>query len=99
MGSVHAGLQLRWYEELCRIRVQRIRDVVASSARALASNRLPARGGVYCFWWTGDLKLLTSSQCNRHIKLGSVKLHWDDNWLGIAAKLPIPLYVGKNGSH
>jgi hypothetical protein len=57
-------------------------------------------GGVYCFWWTGDLTLLQSPGCNRFIELVGpgqrpVTLHIDDEWLGLAAALPIPLYIGK----
>ena len=61
---------------------------------------LPVQGGVYCFWWTGNLDLLRSPECNRHIELVGpgqrrVVIHIDDDWLGIAADLPVPLYVGK----
>lgn len=98
-ATVHAGTVQRWYEELCRIRVQPIRTLV-SERGALRSTAFPRAGGVYCFWWTGDLELLRSPACNRFVELVGpgrrpVTLHIDDEWLGIGAALPIPLYVGK----
>jgi hypothetical protein len=56
---------------------------------------------VYCFWWTGSVDLLKPPVCNRHIELHgpggrAVTLHLDDEWLGLRAGLPIPMYVGKN---
>ena len=100
-GGVHAGSQLRWHEALCRIQVGKLRDVTAESGRALRPERLPQKGGVYAFWWTGADSLLTSPECNRRIELHGpggrpVLLHLDDEWLGLATGLPIPLYVGKN---
>lgn len=100
-GAVHAGSQFRWFEELCRIRVKKLRDVTAVNGRAIRTGQLPSIGGVYCFWWTGDLQLLRAESCNRHIELYGpggrpVVLHLDDEWLGMRTGLPIPLYVGKN---
>lgn len=99
-GVVHAGTQFRWYEQLCRIQVRRVRDVVVKSARRLAPGKLPASGGVYCFWWTGELSILASST-SRCIELPgpkgrTVPLQFDDEWMGLRAGLPVPLYVGKN---
>ena len=96
---VHAGAQGRWHEELCRIRVTRLRDVITSDRMTLVPPALPAKGGVYCFWWTGSLDLLRND-CNRQVELvGPAKqpvlLHFDDEWLGLATNLPIPFYVGK----
>lgn len=100
-GVVHAGSQLRWHEALCRIQVVRLRDIAAEGGHALRSGRLPQKGGVYAFWWTGADSLLRSPECNRRIELPgpggrAVLLHFDDEWLGLATGLPIPLYVGKN---
>lgn len=99
-ATVHAGTVQRWYEELCRISTPKIRSLVVGDSRALRSGSVPSAGGVYCFWWTGDLSLLRSPACNRFIDLAGpaqrrVTLHMDDEWLGIGAGLPIPLYVGK----
>ncbi len=101
MGTVHAGLQLRWFEQLCRIQVQRLRSVVTPRGGRIVSGTLPGSGGVYCFWWTGDLKPLDPPACNRHMEVVSpggrvVPLEFDDEWLGVKAGLPIPPYVGKN---
>ena len=30
-GGVHAGSQLRWHEALCRIQVDKLRDITAES--------------------------------------------------------------------
>lgn len=100
-GVVHAGSQLRWYEALCRIQVDKLRSITANGGRALQLGRLPQRGGVYAFWWTGADSLLTGPECNRWIELHGpggrpVLLHLDDEWLGLSTGLPIPLYVGKN---
>jgi hypothetical protein len=99
-ATVHAGTVQRWYEQLCRIRVQTTRDLVAAGSRSLRPGGVPSAGGVYAFWWTGDVAILRSPECNRHVELAGpgqrpVTLHIDDEWLGIAAGLPIPLYVGK----
>lgn len=96
---VHAGAQGRWHEELCRIRVRSLRQLVNGQGTALKGNSLPSKGGVYCFWWTGDMGLLRDG-CNRYVEVvGPAKrpvlLHFDDEWLGLATELPIPLYVGK----
>jgi len=99
MSSVFSGGSLgRWFEQLCRIEHHRLRDLVIESHEALGPNRLPRAGGVYAFWWTGDLCLLQN--CNRDLVLAgpagrSVHLHIDDDWLGLMTQQPIPLYVGK----
>src|SRR5260370_36117801 len=100
-GVVHAGSQLRWHEELCRIKIPKLREVAAYNGRSLQGGRLPQKGGVYCFWWTESPDLLSGPDCNRHIELHGpggrpVALHLDDEWLGLRTGLPIPLYVGKN---
>jgi hypothetical protein len=100
-GPVHAGSQFRWHEELCRIRVQRFREIVVDQGTALRTGSLPRAGGVYCFWWTGGPEALRRPDCNRHIELHGpggrpVLLHLDDEWLGLQTGLPVPLYVGKN---
>jgi len=98
---VHAGSQGRWHEELCRLRVHQIREIVVADRYSLARGGLPEKGGVYCFWWTGDRSLLQAPTCNRFIELvGPAKrpvvLHLDDEWLGLATDAPIPMYVGKS---
>jgi hypothetical protein len=100
-AAVHAGSQFRWHEELCRIRIKHLREVAAPNGRAILPDRLPKKGGVYCFWWTGELDPLKAASCNRRIELHGpggrqIKLRLDDEWLGIQTGLPIPLYVGKN---
>ena len=69
MPTVHAGTQLRWYEELCRIKIIKLREVANSKGNRLTRTRLPARGGVYCFWWTGNLTTLQSPSCNMRLEL------------------------------
>lgn len=101
MPTVHAGTQLRWYEELCRIKIIKLREVANSKGNRLTRTRLPARGGVYCFWWTGNLTTLQSPSCNMRLELVGpggrpVLLELDEEWLGLGAGLPVPLYVGKN---
>lgn len=66
----------------------------------LRPGSIPREGAVYCFWWTGELDLLRGGECNRDIELVGpgrrpVTLRIDDEWLGLDANLPIPLYVGK----
>jgi hypothetical protein len=101
MSSIHAGSQLRWYEQLCRIQFQQLRLAATTKARSLAAGRLPGVGGVYCFWWTGDIALLSDPSCNRQLDVAGpggrrVTIDIDDEWLGLQTKLPVPLYVGKN---
>ena len=100
LSTLHPGTLQRWYEDLCRIRYQTLRQLVNPGLTGLRPAILPAKGAVYCFWWTGDLELLRTHGCNRHIELPGpgkrlVAIHFDDEWLGITARLPIPLYVGK----
>jgi hypothetical protein len=99
-STVHAGTLQRWYEQLCRIQHGNLRPIAAEAFRSLRPGTLPSRGGVYAFWWTGDLDRLRDPGCNRHVELAGpggrpVTIHIDDEWLGIAAGLPLPLYVGK----
>lgn len=102
MASTLAGGSLgRWFEQLCRIRHQALRAVVTKSGGALAPRALPDHGGVYVFWWTGALSMLSGPNCNRDLILmgpnnRAVHLNIDDEWLGLSTSLPVPLYVGKN---
>ncbi len=101
VAVVHGGTLDRWFEALCRIGISPLRDVVHDRGDRLAPGTLPAQGGVYTFWWVGPHTLLSSPKCNRALELKgprgrSVVLHLDDEWLGLAAGLPVPLYVGKN---
>lgn len=99
-STVHAGTLQRWYEELCRIKHTTLAPCIASHGRSLQPGCLPAKGGVYAFWWTGPHSLLQAADCNRFIELGGpggrpVTIHLDDEWLGLDAGLALPLYVGK----
>lgn len=99
-STVSGGSLGRWFEQLCRIQYQRLRILVTDSNEALRPRWLPPQGGVYAFWWTGDLELLKGSDCNRDLRLvgpagRSVHLQMDDDWLGLATGQPVPLYVGK----
>ena len=102
-ATVHGGSLGRWFEELCRIKHERLQEVVASTNSAIQAHTLPKEGGVYAFWWTGGKRLLLSSACNRRLELvgpggQGVTLKIDDEWLGLSTNLPIPLYVGKTAS-
>ncbi len=99
LATVSGGSLGRWFEQLCRIRHERLRRIVTNSNEALRANQLPRHGGVYAFWWTGNQGLL--GQRNRDLVLHGpggrdVHLMIDDDWLGLTTELPIPLYVGKN---
>ncbi|MEK7364866.1 MAG: hypothetical protein AAB016_12930 [candidate division NC10 bacterium] len=97
---VHAGTLGRWFEELCRIKVQKLRDLVRPQTYRLRTDALPSSGGVYCYWWSGSRQKLRDKACNREIELvgpggRAVRLSFDDEWLGLSTDLPVPLYVGK----
>ena len=99
-STVHPGTLQRWYEHLCRIDHDTLRPLIKSTLTGLRPKVLPASGAVYYFWWTASLQLLRGRNCNRNMELVGpgkrpVKIHIDDEWLGIAADLPIPIYVGK----
>jgi hypothetical protein len=104
LATVQGGSLNRWFEELCRIKVWRLRDVTTQGGtRLLPGDRLPVNGGVYAFWWTGASDLLKPPKCNRRISLVGpggrrVLLEIDDDWLGLATGLPVPLYVGKSAA-
>ncbi len=102
-ASVQGGSLGRWFEELCRIKHKRLRDVAASNGTRMRPGRLPTGGGVYAFWWTGEKRLLRSRTCNRELVLvgaggREVLCKLDDKWLGLSTQLPLPLYVGKTVS-
>lgn len=53
---------------------------------------------MYSFWWTGDVEALRSA--NLRVDLAGpggrrIKVEFSHEWLGLDAKLPVPLYVGK----
>ena len=68
-STVHGGSIGRWFEELCRIRHPRLRNLVVDDATKLRPKALPRKGGVYVFWWTGDVALLCQAACNRDLTL------------------------------
>lgn len=101
---VHGGTLGRWFEELCRIRVSQLTSVCRSNHCSLQPRALPDQGGVYAFWWTGPVDLLTSNECNRLLELPGpggrrILLKLEDDWLGLSTGLPLPLYIGKNSSN
>lgn len=101
-GRVKGGLLGRWFEELCRIDYMTLEEVTASNRSCLKPSVLPTEGGVYAFWWTGPAELLESR--NQNLALHGpggreVTLKIDDEWLGLSADLPIPLYIGKTASN
>lgn len=103
-ATVHGGTIGRWFEDLCRIKINPLRTVCRSDQSGLLPGRIPATGGVYAFWWTGSATLLTGEACNRQLELAGpggrrVLLELDDDWLGVSTNLPLPLYVGKNASN
>jgi hypothetical protein len=104
MGAkVHGGILWRWLEELCRFKVSQINDLLQDPRKSLKVGEpagLPRSGGVYAFWWVeGEgFKILASRKKTRTLPGpggAGVPIEYDDEWLGLAAKLPIPLYVGK----
>jgi len=102
-ATVQGGSHGRWFEELCRIKHLRLREIAARSEAKLLPKILHDSGGVYAFWWTGDLELLRSSACNHDLVLKGpggreVILRIDQEWLGLSTYLPVPLYVGKTAS-
>ncbi len=102
-ATVHGGSLGRFFEELCRLKHERLRDVVAEDGCRLKRGKLPKHGGVYAFWWSDGDKLLRSKMCNRRLDLKGpggrrVALEIDDEWLGLSTNLPVPLYVGKSAS-
>ncbi|HEX9820539.1 MAG TPA: hypothetical protein VGD07_13140 [Methylomirabilota bacterium] len=101
---VHGGTLGRWFEELCRIDVPSLATTCRANGCALQPRTLPDKGGVYAFWWTGPVEMLTSSHCNRLLELSGpggrpVLLKLEDDWLGLSTGLPLPLYIGKNSSN
>lgn len=107
MAGVHGGSLGRWFEELCRIRHERLAETVVSiSDRTyrLRSGSLPKKGGVYAFWWTGEREIFRTERFNGVTNLHgpggrTVRLLIDEEWLGLEANLPVPLYVGKNAQN
>ncbi|HUT54243.1 MAG TPA: hypothetical protein VM658_12715 [bacterium] len=102
MGArIRGELLGRWFEQLCRIKHPLLKEAANAKGNGLRPAFLPSQGGVYAFWWTGDLRPLAGR--NRRLSLAGpggkkVVLEIDDDWLGISAGLPIPLYVGKTAA-
>ena len=101
-GTVHGSSLGRWFEQLCRIDYKFLKIFCTANQTALKPRVLPTHGGVYAFWWTGPIDLLASGSRRQLLDVpGSsgrmVRLQWDDEWLGISTRLPVPLYVGKAG--
>jgi hypothetical protein len=101
-ATLNPGNLGRWFEELCRIKHKSLREIVVSSGIRLVSAALPEQGGVYAFWWTGSTEYLSEKMARKVILKGRtekpVSLQFDDEWLGLSTKLPIPLYVGKTAA-
>lgn len=62
---------------------------------------LPDTGGIYAFWWTGEIdqlrRAVQETPLSFHGPGGrSVRVQFDADWLGLDAGMPIPLYVGKS---
>lgn len=100
-ARVQGGLLGRWFEELCRIKYAKLKEWKQESPKDQILKSLRIKSGVYAFWWTGNHELLKG--CNRDLSLvgpggRQVNLEIDDDWLGLSAKLPIPIYVGKTSS-
>jgi len=102
---VHGGSLGRWFEEVCRFKHERLRTAVSPSGSSfrMQSGQVPKSGGVYVFWWTGPTSSLKADSFNRNVNLhGSegrtVSVEVDDEWLGLDANLPIPLYVAKSAA-
>ena len=102
-GRVQGGLLGRWFEELSRLKYEKLKEWQQESPKGLRHKSLHVKSGVYAFWWTSNHEILRS--CNRKLSLvgpggKQVNLEIDDDWLGLSAEpqLPIPLYVGKTAS-
>ncbi len=99
-ATVNGGSLGRWFEALCRIQYPQIEMLARADGMKLQNKVLPNVGAIYTFWWTGDFDLLTANKVNRNLVLPGpggreVEFFVDDEWLGVKAGLPIPLYVGK----
>jgi len=102
-NSVQGGSLGRWFEQLCRLRYERLRDATSPSGERILAEGLCDRGGVYTFWWMGGAAKLRSPGCNRNLSLKGpggrwVRLRITDDWLGLSTGLPVPLYVGKSAA-
>lgn len=101
-ASVQGGSLERWFEELCRLKVNALKDLTIPTGMRLKPRILPTAGGVYAFWWTGFTKLLRNS--HRDLSLigpggRRINLHISDDWFGLDTELPVPLYVGKTAAN
>ncbi|MCH8148246.1 MAG: hypothetical protein IH987_09685 [Planctomycetes bacterium] len=102
-ASLDGGSLGRWFEQLCRIRYARIRELTVENGTKLKTECLPKCSAIYTFWWTGGGELLRSKHCRRDLNLKgpggkNVLLYINDDWLGLRTDLPIPLYVGKTAA-
>jgi len=105
-ATVRAGGHSRRLEELCRIKTERLDAVIVARPSGFAlksrSEFPPRSGGVYAFWWTGAFNVLRQRQKTLILKGPGgrdVVLDLDDDWLGIEAGNPVPVYVGKTADN
>ena len=101
-AGLRSGNLGRWFEQLCRIRCETLREITVSTGTRIASKYLPHSGGVYAFWWTGPVDVLKDGTVRSIVLHGpggrKVPLEFDDEWLGLSTGLPVPLYAGKTAS-
>lgn len=88
-----------WLENLKTVTFETLANLVVPNRTSLIANKLPRLGGVYAFWWTGDIDLLRNQSNRKWLKYGPggrpVLIDIDDVWLGLTRGPPFPLYVGK----
>jgi len=99
-ATFHPSAMQRWVERLCRIDYPTLAPLAHPSGARLRPRSLPHVGAVYCFWWTGDLARLRAADCSRSVILKGpggrdIPVELSDEWLGLEAGQPVPLYVGK----
>lgn len=101
-ATVHAGGLERMMEQLCRLQLTPLGAAIRPRGDAYALrpdlSAPPRRGGVYTYWWVGDMKALAAAtrSLTLHGPGGSdVEVEFDDEWMALGAGGPVPLYVGK----
>ena len=100
-ATVHSANLGRWFEALCRIRIEFLREIVTPTEGRMKPGALPKGGGVYAFWWTGDIDLFGRAVQRAPLILKGpggrpIPLQIDADWIGLEAGMPVPLYVGKS---
>lgn len=88
--------------ELKHKRIIELVEPLSNGNYRLKVKALPEKGGIYSFWWTGDISIFKSNIVNRSIRFKGpkgrdVNIEITNQWIEcIEMNRRVPLYIGKS---